>query len=126
MTCKRSTTDPLLPLSGFENKVPKRLKVFFLAICMHKYCRCDGTAFRRTMNHYSPIKRPGRVAIRPRQGVAIKPRQGVTITPCTQNWSGNGFYNTNHSEIGAEMNFLTPNTSKSTWCYYHPLLYLLF
>ena len=60
-----------------------------------------------------------------RDGVVITPRQDVAITSSTQNWSGNGFYNTNHSEIGAGMNFITPSTPKSTWCYNHPLLYVL-
>ena len=54
--------------------------------------------------------------------VVITPRPGVAITPSTRNLSGNDFYNTNHSEIGAGMTFITPSIPKSTWCYNHPVL----
>ena len=50
---------------------------------------------------------------RPRSpGVAITPRPGVAITPSTRHWSGNDFYNTKYR--------------KSTWCYNHPLLYIIY
>ena len=44
-------------------------------------------------------------------------------------YTGRGGYNTEtrcgyNIKIGAGMNFITPSTPKSTWCYNHPLLYV--